>query len=76
MGEAVVAMTEKIEPLRQATLPERLAERQGEFDAGVSVLAERLAELDATLQGSDDEAIQAAVDALHSAYGALEGVFE
>lgn len=76
MSEAVAAMTEKLEPLRQATLPERLSENQGDFDAGVGVLAESLAQLSEALDGSDDEVVQAAVDAVHSAYGTLEGVFE
>ena len=69
-------MVEKLEPLRAVTLPERLADRQGDFDAGVAALGDRLGELDEALHASDDEAIQTAVDAVHSAYGAVEGVFE
>jgi len=76
MHDAFVAMSEKMEPLTGATLPERLADRQADFDAGVVALGERLAELDEALGGSDDEAIQAAVDAVHAAYGALEALFE
>ena len=76
MDEAVAAMTEKLAPLGQATLPERLSENQSAFEAGVEVLAARVTDLDEALDGSDGEAIQAAIDALHSAYGALEGLFE
>ena len=74
--EAALAMIEKLEPLRAATLPERLADRQGDFDAAVAVLGDRLGELDEALHGSDAEAIDAAVDAVHGAYGAVGGVFE
>ncbi len=76
MHEAFVAMNEKMDPLRAATLPERLADRQDDFDAGVAALGDRLRELDEALHGSDADAIQAAVDAVHSAYGVLEGLFQ
>ena len=73
--EAFVAMSEKMDPLRAVELPERLADHQGDFDAGVAALGDRLTELDEALQTSDDEAIKAAVDAVHTAYGAVEAVF-
>lgn len=76
MHDAFVSMSEKMEPLRAATLPERLAERQAEFDAAVSELGDRLGELDEALRASDSEAITAAVDAVHAAYGAIEGLFQ
>lgn len=76
MGEAVAAMSEKMVALRSVTLPERLSERQSDFDEGVAALAERLGELEEAMHGSDDDARQAAVDAVHSAYGAVEQVFE
>lgn len=76
MQEALLAMNEKMVPLREVTLPERLAERQEDFEAGVATLAQRLGELDEALHGSDGEAIQAAIDAVHSAYGAVEGLFD
>ena len=77
LHEAVAAMLEKIEPLKAAELPERLADRQSEFDSGVVSLEERVRELDEALHGSSgDEGIQAAVDAVHGAYGALSGLFE
>jgi hypothetical protein len=75
MHEAALAMIEKMEPLRAATLPERLADRQGDFDVSVAALGDRLGELDEALNGSDAEAIQTAVDAVHGAYGAVEAVF-
>jgi hypothetical protein len=69
-------MSEKMDPLKAATLPERLADRQGDFDAGVAALGERLNELDDALHSSDADTIKAAVDAVHAAYGALQGVFQ
>lgn len=76
MREALLAMNERMVPLRAVTLPERLADRQADFEAGVATLGQRLEELDEALHGSDGEAIQAAIDAVHSAYGAVEGLFE
>jgi hypothetical protein len=76
MHDAFVAMSEKMDPLKAATLPERLADRQGDFDAGVAALGERLNELDDALHSSDAEAIKAAVDAVHAAYGGVQGVFQ
>jgi hypothetical protein len=73
--DAFVAMSEKMEALNEATLPERLADRQEEFNAGVVELGERLTELDEALHASDAEAIKSGVDAVHAAYGALEGLF-
>lgn len=73
---ATAAMIEKLEPLEAATLPERLADRQAEFDEGVAALAERLGELDEALHASDADATSAAIDAVHSAYGVLAGMFE
>jgi hypothetical protein len=75
MRDAFVAMNEKMAPLREVTLPERLADRQAEFEAGVAALGERLGELDEALHGSDSDAIQGAIDAVHSAYGAVEDLF-
>ena len=76
MHDAFAAMSGKMEALRAATLPERLADRQADFDAGVAALGERLTELDEALHASDAEAISAAIDAVHAAYGALQGLFE
>jgi hypothetical protein len=74
--DALVAMNEKMAPLRDVTLPERLADHQADFEAGVVTLEEKLGELEAALHGSDDDAIQAAIDAVHAAYGELDGIFE
>ncbi len=76
MHDAFVAMSGKMDALEAATLPERLADRQEDFDAGVATLGERLGEFDEALHSSDADAIAAAVDAVHAAYGALEGLFQ
>ena len=76
MHEAALAMMEKMEPLRSAELPERLAERKGDFDAAVDALGETVSEFDHALHGSDIEAINAAADAVHGAYGVVEAVFQ
>lgn len=76
MHQALVAMNEKMVPLQAVTLPERLADRQADFEAGIATLGERLNELEDALHGSDGDAIHAAIDAVHSAYGAVEGLFD
>jgi hypothetical protein len=76
MHDALAAMNAKVEPLKGVILPERLAEHQADFEAGVATLEERLSELDDALHGSDSDAIQAAIDAVHTAYGTLEGLFD
>ncbi len=75
IGEAVAAMAERVEPLREATLPSRLAERQGEFAAGVTVLGEKVEALRQALETGDEETVKAAVEAVHSAYESVEKVF-
>jgi len=74
--ETVAAMVEKLEPLRAVTLPERLADRQGDFDVGVAALGEDVNALRAALDTGNREAVQAAVESVHSAYQAVEAIFD
>ncbi len=73
--EAVNAMAEKVVPLGAAKLPERLADRQAEFEAGVAALGVQVNALSGILEAGDREDVQAAVEALHSAYAAVEAIF-
>ena len=73
--EAAAAMSERMEPLRAATLPSRLAERQADFAAGVAELGEKVEALRTALGEPDEETVKAAVEAVHSAYERVERLF-
>jgi len=74
--EAIAAMADKLEPLSGVTLPERLAEWQAEFDARTAALGEQVNALAEAVETGDREAVRAAVESLHTAYAALEAIFE
>jgi hypothetical protein len=74
--EAVAAMAQKMEPLKAATLSGRVADRQAEFDAAVAALEEHVSAATQALQTEDMAAIQAAVEAAHTAYVAVEALFD
>ncbi|HET6349068.1 MAG TPA: hypothetical protein VFH88_08295 [Candidatus Krumholzibacteria bacterium] len=70
------AMQEKLPPLSKATLPERLAGRQKDFDAAVAVLSSRVDELVKIAKKDNREDINTAVENVHMAYVKTEKVFE
>jgi len=74
--EATADMLQKMAPLQQVALPERLADRQEQFDAAVAALGEKVDELEHSLHGSSIEEVLEAVDAVHTAYGEVEAVFQ
>jgi hypothetical protein len=74
--ETVAAMADKMEPLRAATLSGRVADRQADFDAAVTALGEQVRELAQALETADREALQAALEAVHTAYMAVETLFD
>jgi len=73
---AAESMAAAIPALQDVELPERLADRQAEFESEVSRLAE---ETDALIQALEDpqrERVDAAVERVHSAYQAVEAIFD
>jgi hypothetical protein len=61
--------------LQAAQLPDRLADRQEEFGTAVSALGDNVATLLVVLEDPSKEEVEAAIDAVHSAYEAVEGLF-
>jgi hypothetical protein len=68
-------MAQAIPPLQAATLPERLSDRQADFDAAVAELGARVAALQASLEDPDRPEVEAAIEEVHSAYESVEGIF-
>lgn len=73
---AVVAMRDKIGPLKEVQLPKRLAEKQGTFDAAVKDLETTLDNLFEAVKSDDEEFIDDAVEKVHSAYQKVEALFD
>ena len=71
----VLAMQEKLAPLRQVQLPQRLVERQAEFEKAVLELETAVNELAETAQVDDKNAILEAVEKAHTAYRKTEHMF-
>jgi hypothetical protein len=74
--EAAAAMADKMGTLKAAKLPERLADRQEEFQADVKELETDVNELNATVKTDAKEKIKAAVDKVHTAYQKTEKIFD
>ena len=70
------AMQAKIVPLKGATLPSRLAEKQKDFEAAVATLEGTVGELVDAAKKDSKEKILAAVETVHMAYVKTEKVFE
>jgi hypothetical protein len=73
---AVVAMQQKLEPLMDVQLPERLAEKQGQFDTAVQELGTHLFNLSEVVRTEDEESIRDAVEKVHTAYQKTEAIFD
>ena len=71
----VLAMEEKLAPLKQVQLPKRLAERQAGFETAVQELAAAVNELAMTVKVDDKDAILEAVEKAHTAYQKTEHIF-
>ena len=68
-------LSERAEPLLTVELPARLAERQEEFSAAAVDLNAAVAALVEALANDDREAVSAAVERVHTAYGVAEKIF-
>jgi hypothetical protein len=73
---AVVAMQQKLEPLRDVQLPQRLAEKQEQFNAAVQELGTQLFNLSEVVRQEDKDSIKEAVEKVHTAYQKTEAVFD
>ncbi len=73
--ESAQAMQEKAAVLKGAVLFPGIQDRKERFDAAVLELEKQVQDMAETVKGNDRKAIQAAVEKLHDAYVAAEGVF-
>jgi NADH dehydrogenase/NADH:ubiquinone oxidoreductase subunit G len=69
-------LKQKMVALNAVQLPERLKQKEPEFQAARKKLSGSVDDLAASLQTNAEPKIQAAIDELHSNYQALERVFE
>jgi hypothetical protein len=74
--QAADGMAAALPPLQAAQLPARLSDRQPEFDAAVNALAAEVAGLQDILSGPDRESVEAAIEAVHTAYSTVEHLFD
>jgi len=74
--QAAEALAQDIPPLQAAQLPSRLEDRQGDFEANVSELGNRVAHLLQVLENPNRDEVEAAIEGVHSAYEAVEGLFD
>lgn len=73
---SAAAMQEKVQPLKKAQLPKRLADQQKDFDAAVIELEAAVARLVETAKTDSKEKILAAVETTHSTYVKIAGLFD
>jgi len=68
-------MAAAVPPLLAAQLPPNLADRQAEFEALVAELGDQVAALLIALEDPVQEEVTAAIEAVHTAYQAVEAIF-
>ncbi len=73
--EAAEEMAAAVPPLAEARLPEGLADRQEDFQEAVAELGDQVALLLLVLEEPMREEVEASVEAVHTAYEAVEAVF-
>lgn len=74
--QAADEMGEALPPLVAAALPERLAHRQQDFDLAVQELSGKVAVLLMALENPDRWEVEAAIEEVHTAYQAVEAIFD
>lgn len=73
---AVKAMKERMVPLKEVNLPERLAGKQEEFEKSVEGLEKTLNDLTETIKQDVKESILESVEKVHTAYQKVESIFD
>lgn len=76
IGNAAREMAAAIPALQAAELPSRLADHQEDFNTAVAHLGEAVNALVATLENPSRDAVDTGIEAVHSAYAAIEGIFD
>jgi hypothetical protein len=73
---AAAELKQKMAALNSAALPERMQQKQKEFEAARAGLSKSVDSLQAAVQSNAEKTIKDAVEALHSNYQKLEKLFE
>ena len=73
--KSAAELTQKMAALNQAKLPERMSDKDHDFQVARGMLAQSVAALGAGIQSSDEKTIRDAVETVHSRYQALEKIF-
>jgi hypothetical protein len=72
---SAVELKKKMAALDAARLPERLKQKEGEFQAARAKLSQSVDALEPALRTNQEKAIKEAIEALHSNYQSLDKVF-
>ena len=75
IGYAAQSMAAGIAPLQGVELPDRLADQQDQYETVVTELGEAVEALIATLENPSRADVEAAIEAVHSAYAEMEGIY-
>jgi len=73
---SAVELEQKMTALNGAKLPERLKQKDSEFQAARAKLSASVEVLESGVRSNDEKAIKAAIDEVHTSYQALNRVFE
>lgn len=76
IGTAATDMAAAIPALQAVELPSRLADHQGHYEMVVTELGEAIGALIATLDDPNRSDVEAAIEAVHSAYAEIEGIYD
>ena len=73
--KSAAELAQKMAALSQAKLPERLIDKDHDFQVARNMLKQSVASLEAGIQSGDAKTIRDAVETVHSRYQALEKIF-
>jgi hypothetical protein len=73
---SVAELKQKMAMLNEVQLPERLKNKDAQFQAARATLSASVEALGKTIQSNDEKAIKDAVESMHSDYQALNAVFQ
>ena len=76
IGSAATDMAASIPALQAVELPSRLADQQEHYGTAVTSLGETVDALIATLADPSRADVEAAIEAVHSAYAEIEGIYD
>jgi hypothetical protein len=73
--KSAAELTQKMAALNQAKLPERLIDKDNDFQVARGMLSQSVSALDGAIRSNDARSIKDAVEVVHTRYQALEKIF-